>query len=438
MWMDTRDQRAGFIWDAEVEGAIANCDLVIYVVTECSVGLGSTCRTEIGYAVECGKLIIPVHVDLNVRVPFLVSRYNRIQVVDGFDAAIEKLREDLHWYATTEAGKQKKQQWFTELQRRRRPNARVGRSDDQGPPPTEIDSLRAWIEDHGGELPRRSTWLAGSPDPAGVGIPPLLAYTADRHQQEEALRKLLVGWAKAESPAWIVCFLVGDEHQCHGRFLDYVEWELLRKRLPPHVRIERWLSDLKFHRRPVTELHELWRADLARLVDLPEESTFDAITMGMNKRQAAAVLQADFPSELWDAHAADRLARFLDLWTLLSPPGRSHPVIVCVTVTFRMPRGWLGGWRLRQLKRRVTRVLEGLATRTHPSVLLQVLPELGNVPQHEAELWARRASRDGWFDSEAMVQRVRKLYASMSIEPSDGLSMAQLGESLDAFLQVAR
>lgn len=91
VWMDQFDIPTGSRWDEEIEKALHECQIFLFIMTPDSVS-SENAKDEVGYAIDHGKHILPVLLE-NCEVPL---RLRRLQHVDftrkSFDEGIDSAK----------------------------------------------------------------------------------------------------------------------------------------------------------------------------------------------------------------------------------------------------------------------------------------------------------------------------------------------------------
>lgn len=93
VWVDQQDIEPGKNWDVEIETALNAADCVLFVATPKSV-LSNNVQNELGHALEENKKVIPV-VFYPCKIPFRLSRLQRIDFTTDYNAAFERLLKAL-------------------------------------------------------------------------------------------------------------------------------------------------------------------------------------------------------------------------------------------------------------------------------------------------------------------------------------------------------
>jgi hypothetical protein len=100
-WFDRIDIRAGANWDAEIERALAEADVLLVVVSQHSVR-SEHVKNEISYAMENGKQVVPLTIDSH-SVPLMITRVQREDFRGDYHTALPKLVARIKGGGRTEA-----------------------------------------------------------------------------------------------------------------------------------------------------------------------------------------------------------------------------------------------------------------------------------------------------------------------------------------------
>ena len=92
VWMDQYDIPTGARWDDEIEKALRECEIFMFIMTPASVA-SENAKDEMGYAIDHGKHILPVLLE-ECEIPL---RLSRLQYVDftkkSFNEGIKSAKE---------------------------------------------------------------------------------------------------------------------------------------------------------------------------------------------------------------------------------------------------------------------------------------------------------------------------------------------------------
>ena len=98
-WLDQRELRPGMDWDEQIGEAIRTCDSLLFVMTRDGVKPNSVCKREWTLALKCKKPVIPLRVQLDAELPFLLEPRQYIDFTIDFAPGIARLRQHLSWLA---------------------------------------------------------------------------------------------------------------------------------------------------------------------------------------------------------------------------------------------------------------------------------------------------------------------------------------------------
>jgi hypothetical protein len=89
IWIDQLDIPAGSRWDVEVENALANASCVLVILSPFSQA-SENVQDEIAYALDAGKIIIPVILE-NCMVHFRLRRLKRVDFTKDYNEGLDQL-----------------------------------------------------------------------------------------------------------------------------------------------------------------------------------------------------------------------------------------------------------------------------------------------------------------------------------------------------------
>jgi tetratricopeptide (TPR) repeat protein len=100
LWIDRRGIRPGQVWDDEVDQALVRSDTMLFVMTKQSVRRQSICKVECQRALKYKKPVIPLRVDREAEVPFLLEGRQWVDFTADVEAGLSELRAHLEWLGT--------------------------------------------------------------------------------------------------------------------------------------------------------------------------------------------------------------------------------------------------------------------------------------------------------------------------------------------------
>jgi hypothetical protein len=89
IWMDQLDIPAGSRWDVEVENALANASCFLLILSPFSQA-SENVQDEIAYALDAGKIIIPVILE-NCTIHFRLRRLKRVDFTKNYEEGLAQL-----------------------------------------------------------------------------------------------------------------------------------------------------------------------------------------------------------------------------------------------------------------------------------------------------------------------------------------------------------
>jgi tetratricopeptide (TPR) repeat protein len=96
-WLDKRDLKPGWNWDAQIEEAIRTCSSLLFVMSEDSVEDQSVCTSEWSRALRYKKPVVPLLQQRGTVPPFRLEGRQHIDFTGSFDQSMAELRSHLGW-----------------------------------------------------------------------------------------------------------------------------------------------------------------------------------------------------------------------------------------------------------------------------------------------------------------------------------------------------
>jgi hypothetical protein len=264
-----------------------------------------------------------------------------------------------------------------------------------------------------------------------ASVPALLPYIADRHAQKE---RLAVAARRREldcSPSLII--LHGAVGQAHHKFVEHMQEQLLARCMavagPIHMAAVALRSTEFDDSDTVTR-----RIAGACCLD----PTIDVGTLSRQLHDFGSVTILRFPLEVElrrgrpQAHRLLQLVNYFAEW----PQRRPMRVLPVISVQYREPRGWSGrfSWTTSGARSRLLEEIEAAAaSAVAPTV---VLPELSNIEQVEAEVWADQAEVRRVLNACDPVPEIRRIFSTYERSAKErGMPMEKLAAALNQLLQ---
>jgi len=96
IWLDQRNIPDGAEWVVEIENALTNAEVILYVVSENSARSRNV-RNEILYAIEEKKQLIPIKIS-NCKIPLFIRTYQYIDFSKDYPAGLKRLLATLNLF----------------------------------------------------------------------------------------------------------------------------------------------------------------------------------------------------------------------------------------------------------------------------------------------------------------------------------------------------
>jgi hypothetical protein len=90
IWLDQLDIPVGAIWDNEIEMALQECDSIILVLSEHSIN-NNNVLSEVYFAMENNKRVLPVKMDGSKKIPFRLTRLHFVDLFVNYERGMKDL-----------------------------------------------------------------------------------------------------------------------------------------------------------------------------------------------------------------------------------------------------------------------------------------------------------------------------------------------------------
>lgn len=276
----------------------------------------------------------------------------------------------------------------------------------------------------------------------------LLPYLCDRSSQETALDGALQHHRQNMPRRPFLCFVHGDERECHDMF----ERRLKEILLPDLLGFKGARRSLEYYLlfRPPSSLNHadlpkvLRRSIAARIVD-NRDASIDDIVQVLAQHKSAAIVSLHLNYDDWIKTGPNLINAYLKFWQDF-PDMPSGRIFICIFFTYKAidDLGLVKGLWHRAGNNSVRDYFKQLASVTHDRIHCVVLPELCAISLGEAEDWVRDVKNfRGLCDVHGPhfcnlhkgMERLREIYArSKPSTLKGGLPMQFLADELSKLL----
>jgi hypothetical protein len=258
-------------------------------------------------------------------------------------------------------------------------------------------------------------------------FPTLLKYMMDRSEQELLLQDALNDY---DQRAPLVVLVHGDEFQCHDKFIELMQ----RVSLPRMLRLDAEQQTIKSYQIDIPTSLSLDRQPQWMLKKLSEEvlrhssGSREEIITRLARYNAPVLLHTHFLSEHWKQYGANLIECYLRFWQQWQWDYEQGMLLfVCIKYQAAYNKRGLWGFSKPTVNEQMQTYLESLDMAHVPPLEGLVLPRLGEVPQDEAEDWARRQEVKDLCDTEKLIKAIRGLYQKYQ----NGISLETLVVQLE-------
>ena len=102
VWRDRKNLRAGSSLDEQIQQAIENCEIFLFLMTEDSVTKESFCTFEWRWALEKSKTVLPIRMVAGVKAPFRFGDATIIDCSNDFCAGLAEVKDQLNRWMSWE------------------------------------------------------------------------------------------------------------------------------------------------------------------------------------------------------------------------------------------------------------------------------------------------------------------------------------------------
>lgn len=281
----------------------------------------------------------------------------------------------------------------------------------------------------------RKLETAGKPE-----IPRLLSYMSDRSEQEIELEYALKYHRENKSRRPFLCFIHGDENECHDMFLERLKLISLPKLLklePECISIKDYLLQWPARSVPPQNRLNVLRSNLAAV--LVGDGTASALEMhvAISRHAMPVMIHATLYAEDWQHAGPELVIGLVDFWKAWPDLAPGQLIFVFLCTKYKNPSA-LKFWKKRKLKklnRAIRAFLVELQFSAQEKIHGTVLPELGAISQREVEDWLHLHAR-AFCHIDELFPKIGALYAQNTTD--GGIHMQPLAMALNRLLNEHR
>lgn len=266
-------------------------------------------------------------------------------------------------------------------------------------------------------------------------IPPLLPYLCDRNEQERALGTALRRQQAECSRRPFIMLIHGDEMECHGGFLERMQYTSMPRILNLEARqhsIKHYLLPWPspgVQRRDYSEV--LWQ-NLGFELMQDSSAAPEQIIEFISRHEEPLLITSDPLTESFEPGGAALLEAYLDFWRAWPDLARGRTLFACLSLKHQHTFGHMGRWRrwkLKKLRAQLRSFIATLDLSIDPTLPGVVLPELQGIRRGDVETWLR--SQPVRALCAIHEREIRDLYARPDLCTADGqIAMEPLVEEL--------
>ena len=266
-----------------------------------------------------------------------------------------------------------------------------------------------------------------------VNVPRLLPYLCDRSDQERELRAELRTHLAENSRRPFVCFIHGDEFECHREFLERMQHTVFSQTLNLEVRqlsLEEYQVNWPSSRLSSDRSIRVFGANLGNALLQNSAAPTDEVIRCIASNEKPLLLVSNLLTESFietDTEIFSVYLKFWDAWPDL-PPGRI--LINCVCVKYQRPEqaGLFQKFRLKRLNSRLRTYLQKLNFPAYQNLDGVVLSELKAIRRTDVEDWTKIQAVKAFC--QIQDREVRDLFQRPEYSGDDVISMEKLADEL--------
>ena len=268
------------------------------------------------------------------------------------------------------------------------------------------------------------------------GIHPILRYLSNRSVQRDELHDALIECKDTLHCKPLVCFVHGDEKECHDQFLEkaqsYILPELLN--LPDKsnsINLKRfeWPTATGTTARRMKRIE----SDLAYQMTDKRDADANKIVQALNARKDRPIIYFNLKVANWEKGDESLIKSWLDYWNNLPDLAFGKQLFIFLCIKYKSTEGIPFLRKLKYTKRNdnARRFITQLDFNVYKKLHAVTLPELCVVPHDEMEEWIMKYAPKH-CDPEALKEEIDKYFTAHKMH---GIPMSDLAKQLKVFLE---
>jgi hypothetical protein len=227
-----------------------------------------------------------------------------------------------------------------------------------------------------------------------VSVPRLLPYLCDRSEQERELRAALRKHLAERARRPFVCFLHGDEFECHREFLERMQHTVFSQTLNLEARqisLEEHQVNWPSARLTNDQYLRIFTNNLGSALLQNNDTLTDEIIRYIAGTEKPLLLVSNLLTEGFVETDTELVSAYLKFWNDWPdlPPGRILINCVCLKYQRLEQMGLFQRWRLKRLDSRLRTYLKRLDFSGYQNLAGVVLTELQAIRRTDVEDWTR-------------------------------------------------
>jgi len=282
------------------------------------------------------------------------------------------------------------------------------------------------------ELEAKVTASVSKEFAVGRTIPNLLPFLPDRDDQVFQLEDA-VDAQRRSSDRPLACIIHGNHAESHESFLQRLTEITLPSVLSPkaiHGPVKAYHLDWPTGIRGEPRLYERLQRSLVHKTFGMRFESLGALKQFLSRHPGPVVVNTYLLTEEWHAYGTHAAKDFLNFWKAWPDLAPNQFLLILLFVKNQQKKnlGFFKRLRFRKLNRKITDALAGLHQIQIDGLTHKVLPRLEEIPQSDAENWARSDAVRRFCNSADVVPEIRRLYErweqkqSTSLIPMDELA----------------
>ena len=265
----------------------------------------------------------------------------------------------------------------------------------------------------------------------GIKIPSILPYLSNRSAQREELEEVLFDCLDCLHHKPLVCFIHGDEFECHDKFIEKIKSILLPDLLNlPKNKDSIGSLRINWPRPSITanKRFKMIEIELARNLTNKCEISVENVVTAINRRLTPLIIYATIQTACWQKKEPDLIKKWLAYWNNLPDLAIGKKLFLCLCVKYKNTEDMSVAQKKKfdALNKQAQSFIDGLQFSTYKNIYGLKFTELCAVEYEQLDDWIANFACT-YCEDEDLRDEIDKYYKEQDMR---NIPMSELAKKL--------